>query len=415
LTHCHVIVIGAGIGGLTAALSLQRYGFKVSVYEQASELREFGAGILVTPNAMHALEFLGVGEVIAATSNVSNEQLMRHFQSGKIIHRRPDGHYYMSKYGAGHFQVHRADLHNALKAAVLANDSDCVHLAHTFNRLLQSERGVTAYFVNGMVVEGDALIGCDGSRSAVREAVYGSAPVSYSGQVAFRALIPCENDLPHLGAQGACMYIGPNRMFLHYPLRKNRLMNVVAISRQPRWEQEGWTISAKVSELLELYQDFHPLVLGMIGTIHPETLFKWGLRDRSLWSNGREDAFPRSVMQHILRLLFSARARSWPSKTGWCSDDALQRPPLPKTHCCVTSRRASSVPMPCKSIRENAQTRCKAPISRTLGQDEALMISACSNTIQPPCQSEKAEMKRPLILGLLPQRTRRFCSSASRI
>ena len=143
-THCHVIVIGAGIGGLTAALSLQRHGFKVSVYEQASELREFGAGLLVTPNAMHALEFLGVGEVIAATSNVSNEQLIRHFQSGKIIHRRPAGHYYKSKYGAGHFQVHRADLHNALNAAVLANDPDCIHLAHAFSDLVQSESGVTA-------------------------------------------------------------------------------------------------------------------------------------------------------------------------------------------------------------------------------------------------------------------------------
>jgi salicylate hydroxylase len=76
------------------------------------------------------------------------------------------------------------------------------------------------------------------------------------------------------------MYIGPNRMFLHYPLRKNKLMNIVAISRQPQWEQEGWTISAKVSELLELYQDFHPSVLEMIAAIQPETLFKWGLRDR---------------------------------------------------------------------------------------------------------------------------------------
>jgi 2-polyprenyl-6-methoxyphenol hydroxylase-like FAD-dependent oxidoreductase len=140
LTHCHVIVIGAGIGGLTAALSLQRYGFKVSVYEQASELREFGAGLPVTPNAVHALEFLGVGEEIAATSNVSNELLIRHFQSGKIIHRRPDGHYYKSKYGAGHFQVHRADLHNALKAAVLASDPDCVHLAHVFSSLVQLRR-----------------------------------------------------------------------------------------------------------------------------------------------------------------------------------------------------------------------------------------------------------------------------------
>ena len=288
-THCHVIVIGAGIGGLTAALSLQRHGFRVSVYEQASELREFGAGLLVTPNAMHALEFLGV-EVIAATSNVSNEQLIRHFQSGNIIHRRPAGHYYKSKYGTGHFQVHRADLHNALNAAVLAKDPDCVHLAHAFSGLVQSESGVTAHFVNGRVVEGDALIGCDGCRSAVRDIVYGSAPASYTGQVAFRALIPCENQLEHLSTQGASMYIWPNRMFLHYPLRKNTLMNVVAISRQSRWEQEGWAISAKVGELLELYQDVHPLVLGMIGAIQPETLFKWGLRDREpleQWTLGR--------------------------------------------------------------------------------------------------------------------------------
>jgi salicylate hydroxylase len=290
LTHCHVIVIGAGIGGLTAALSLHRHGFKVSVYEQASELGEFGAGLLVTPNAMHALEFLRIGEVIAATSNVSNELLIRHFQSGKIIHRRPDGHYYKSKYGAGHFQVHRADLHNALKAAVLAHDPDCVHLAHAFGNLVQSESGVSARFVNGLVVEGDALIGCDGYRSAVRDAVYGSAPASYTGQVAFRALISCENELEYFSKQGASMYIGPDRMFLHYPLRKNTLMNVVAISRQPRWEQEGWAISAKAGELLELYQDFHPLVLGMIGAILPETLFKWGLRERNpleQWTIGR--------------------------------------------------------------------------------------------------------------------------------
>jgi hypothetical protein len=300
----------------------------------------------------------------------------------------------MSKYGAGHFQVHRADLHNALKAAVLANDSDCVHLAHSFSRLLQSERGVTAYFVNGVVVEGDALIGCDGSRSAVREAVYGSAPVSYSGQVAFRALIPCQNDSPHLSAQGACIYIGPNRMFLHYPLRKNKLMNIVAISRQPQWEQEGWTISAKVSELLELYQDFHPSVLEMIAAIQPETLFSGGCVTGIPWSNGRKDVSPRSVMQRILRPLFLARARSWPSKTGWCSDGALHRQPLQRTRCCVTNGRASTVLIPCKSTLENAQTRCKAPILRISAQDEAPTISAYSGTIQPPCQSEPAGLSQ---------------------
>jgi 2-polyprenyl-6-methoxyphenol hydroxylase-like FAD-dependent oxidoreductase len=151
----------------------------------------------------------------------SADQLIRHFQSGKIIHRRPAGDYYKSKYGAGHFQVHRADLHNALNAAVLANDPDCVYLAHAFSGLVQSESGVTVHFVNGTVVEGDALIGCDGCRSAVRDTVHGSAPASYTGQVAFRALIPCDNELEHLSAQGAACISG--RIAYFFIIRSARI------------------------------------------------------------------------------------------------------------------------------------------------------------------------------------------------
>src|ERR1700730_11160203 len=85
MTDCHVIIIGAGIGGLAAALALQRHGLRVSVYEQAPELREFGAGLMVTPNAMHALDFLGAGEAIAATSNVSAELLIKHYRTGEVL------------------------------------------------------------------------------------------------------------------------------------------------------------------------------------------------------------------------------------------------------------------------------------------------------------------------------------------
>jgi len=84
----HIIVIGAGIGGLTAALSLQRQGFRVSVYERASELSEFGAGLLVTPNAMHALDFLGVGQSIADCSNPSTEHEYRHYKAAEVLQRR---------------------------------------------------------------------------------------------------------------------------------------------------------------------------------------------------------------------------------------------------------------------------------------------------------------------------------------
>jgi tripartite-type tricarboxylate transporter receptor subunit TctC len=85
MTGCHVIIIGAGIGGLAAALSLHRHGMRVSVYEQAPELREFGAGLMVTPNAMHALDFLGVGDVIAATSNVSAGLLIKQYRTGEVL------------------------------------------------------------------------------------------------------------------------------------------------------------------------------------------------------------------------------------------------------------------------------------------------------------------------------------------
>jgi salicylate hydroxylase len=290
MTNCRVIIIGAGIGGLTAALSLQRHGFSVSVYEQASELKEAGAGLLLTPNAMHALDFLGVGDAIAAISNVSTELQIRQHRTGEVLRRRPPGGSYKSKYGAGHFQVHRADLHKVLSTAVLENDPACIRLDRTFVDLMQNQHGVVAHFTRGTVVKGDVLIGCDGGRSMVRNKVYDSEPVHYTGQACFRALIP-KTILPDkLRTLPRSMHLGPGRVLIHFALRKSAVMNLVAFARQPQWEDEGWAIPAEVSELLELYSDFHPDVLQMIESIEPKTLFKWGLRDREplqQWTLGR--------------------------------------------------------------------------------------------------------------------------------
>ena len=290
MDHCHVLIIGAGIGGLTAALSLQRHGFRVSVYEQASKLGEVGAGLIVTPNAMHALYFLGVGDAIAAASNLSAELQIRHYQTGKVLHRKPAGDFYMSKYGAGFFQVHRADLHNALSSAVLANDPACIYLGRAFADLVQDENGVVARFANGAIANGDALIGCDGGRSAVRDKVFASTPVGYTGQVSFRALVPAAILPEELRTLPQCFHLGPGRFFVHFLLRENSVMNIVANARQPQWEDEGWAIPAKVTELRDLYSDFHPQVLQIIELIEPNALFKWGLRDREplqQWTRGR--------------------------------------------------------------------------------------------------------------------------------
>jgi salicylate hydroxylase len=292
MTDGHVMIIGAGIGGLTAALSLQHHGVRVSVYEQADELREFGAGVLMAPNAMHALNFLGVGAKIIAVSNISAGQLFKHHQTGEVLKRR-EAEDTISQYGAAYLQVHRADLHNALSAVVLANDPRCIHLGHCFTDLSQDGRGVVARFDNGAISSADALIGCDGNRSTVRGEVHGSPPVAYMGQTSFRALVPVAKLPPELLTVPRCMYVGPGRLFLHYLLRKGTVMNIVAHVRQPKWEDEGWAIRAEIQEFLDLYKDFHPDVLRMIQSIEPDSLFKWGLRDReplAQWTIGRVSA-----------------------------------------------------------------------------------------------------------------------------
>jgi salicylate hydroxylase len=285
----HVLIVGAGIGGLSAALALQRHGFRASLYERASALSELGAGVLMTPNAIHGLKFLGVGDQVTQSASRSRGHEYRHYRSGALLQRRRPAEAYAASYGAGVYYVHRADLHGALLAAVLANDPDCLHCGHTFTDCSRDEEGIVVRFANGAHCECDALIGADGCRSVVREALYGREPVAYIGQVAFRALVSGAS-LPDGYDYRRSMHLGPGRLFLSYPLRKNAFMNVVAIARQRAWEEESWTVHADTSELLELYADFTDDVCGLIKAIGAGTLFKWGLHDRpplARWSCGR--------------------------------------------------------------------------------------------------------------------------------
>ena len=193
MKNLRISIIGGGIGGLTTALSLQHFGYRVSVFEQTKELREIGAGVTITPNAMHALNFLGVGKQVAAEAGPTEAYLIRHFQTGEVMKIRANGHDYMERFGADYYQVHRADLHNALAEAVLHNDANRVFLDHCFQSLTQNGDYVIANFTNGRTVTSDMVIGCDGAASNVRANVFGDEVVNYTGQVAFRALLPMDS------------------------------------------------------------------------------------------------------------------------------------------------------------------------------------------------------------------------------
>ena len=285
-----ISIIGGGIGGLSAALSLQHFGYRVSVFEQARELREIGAGVAISPNAMHALNFLGVGERVTREAGPTERYLMRHFRTGAVINTRWTGPDYFERFGASYHQVHRADLHSALAAAILRNDPDCIFLDHHFETLKQDHEHVVVMFSNGKTCTSDVLVGCDGSASKVRACLFGDEVVNYTGQVAFRALLPMANVPVGIMKTPYAMFVGVNRNLLHYPLRHRTMMNVVCFAREPNWQRQGWMIPATIDECASVHNDFHEDVLDLIHAIKPGTLFKWGLRDREplqQYSKGR--------------------------------------------------------------------------------------------------------------------------------
>ena len=162
----------------------------VRVFEQARTLREIGAGVTITPNAMSVLDFLGIGSALAEQAGETPRYFVRSAADGRELERGPDPDSFGPEFGAGYCNLHRADLHVALTDAVTKSDPDAIALDHRFDDLEQDGDTVIAHFSNGTTVEAPALIGADGGASAVRDAVFGGQDASYTGHVALRALVP---------------------------------------------------------------------------------------------------------------------------------------------------------------------------------------------------------------------------------
>jgi len=289
MTIGKIIVVGAGIGGLAAALALQRRGFSVVVYERAQEIREIGAGLIVTSNARRALHNLGIDKALEAASSCVPVHHLCNYATG-AIERAVQNDQILRQYGMATLQVHRADLHGLLMEAVRDNDPGCLRPGHEFLGLEQDEAGVSVKFANGTSDAGDVLVGADGNASAVRTFLFPGEATKFNGQVAFRALIPDELVPASLRQLQMAMNPAPKRYLLYYPLRGGRIMNLIGCGQTDSWEAEGWSIPATNEEFANAYSDFAPELLALIRNIPPGALFKWGLRDREpleTWTVGR--------------------------------------------------------------------------------------------------------------------------------
>lgn len=276
-----VAIIGAGIGGLAAALALQRANCRVRVYEQSPTIGEVGAGLSVSPNGALGLHALGVFDEFREHAYAPDYQCVRHFRTGRILANVSRGDRLQQEYGERYYVIHRADLHSVLSAAVLGNDSDAILTGHRFAELEQDAERVYLQFENGQRAEADLLLGADGVRSPVRSQLFGAEEVRFTGFIAWRGLVPMDRVPIEALDPPSQVFIGPGHMINRYPVRGGRLLNFVAFAERGGWEEEGWSIPAAVADLRAEFDGWHPWITTIIEAIPPEHLFKWALCARS--------------------------------------------------------------------------------------------------------------------------------------
>ncbi len=287
----HILIAGGGIGGLTAALSLLKRGFDVDVYEQASELKEVGAGVQLSPNGNRVLFELGVGEALMALSCEATGKEIRLWNSGHTWKLFDLGAVSVARYGYPYLTVYRPDLIEVLAQAVRALKPDAIHLKSRVLGFTQDAHGVTLQLESGTTshtVQGDALIGADGVHSVIRQGLFGADEPERTGLMAWRGVIPMERLPTHLRRPVGTNWVGPGAHVVNYPLHGGNLMNFIGVVERSDIPVESWSVRGSRDDCLKDFAGWHEDVQRMIQAI--DTPFKWALMQRApmaRWSEGR--------------------------------------------------------------------------------------------------------------------------------
>lgn len=281
------IIIGAGIGGLTTALCLNHFGISVDIIEQSPELDEVGAGIQLSPNAMKVFEKIGIADDLSQIAFQPEAIEIRMGESGKSLIRSPLSGYAEKRYGSPYLHVHRADLIAVLERSVKERISCEVCLGSTFERYTHNEEGVSVELSDAHKISADVLIGADGIHSKTREIMLGSDAPVFTGNVAWRTVVPIERLGADIPPPVACAWLGRGRHAVTYLLRQGRLANLVAVVEQEEWTKESWREEGSREEALADFKNWHPIITSLIS--ESEQLYRWPLFDRAplpKWTDG---------------------------------------------------------------------------------------------------------------------------------
>lgn len=262
-----------------------RAGHKVSVFEQVKAKSEVGAGIQISPNASRLLHRYGLSSRLDEIAVKPQAVEARRWNDGSVLASEPLGETVAEAFGAPHYHVHRADLLRALTDAI---PQECLHEGKRCIDIVNEGNHVFARFDDGSSAKGDVLVGADGIHSYVRKHLFGEEAPRFSGNIAFRGVVPRER-LHHLDLKlNTTNWMGPGGHFVHYFVSSGRYLNFVAVSEQSEWRGESWNDRADAAEALDRYSGWNVQVHEILRGA--ERVFKWALFDRAPlqnWTKGR--------------------------------------------------------------------------------------------------------------------------------
>jgi salicylate hydroxylase len=283
-----IIVAGAGIGGLTAALSLADRGFDVLVLEQARELGPVGAGIQLSPNATRVLFGLGLGPALQEVTIKPGGKCIRLWNTGQEWQLFDLGGESVARYGFPYMMLYRPDLHRVLVEGLRQRKADALVLGAKVADVTQDAGGVHVTLADGRSFDADALIGADGVHSVVRAKMIAEDKPRFSGCIAWRGVIPVEKLPRSMQGTSGVNWVGPGAHVIHYPIHAGKLVGFTGIVEKQGWYRESWTESGSVEECLNDFAGWHEDVQGLIRQL--DNPLRWAMMVRdplTNWTRGR--------------------------------------------------------------------------------------------------------------------------------
>lgn len=281
----NILIAGAGIGGLTAAASLLQAGHDVTVFEQAPELSEVGAGLQLSANATHVLRHLGLGATMAEVGVRPGAYVFRLHDTGEEIQRFALADQHEKLHGAPYYQIHRADVHSLLAGKVRDLKRDAIRLNCRAIGFEESENGIKLCLADGTKAGGDLLIGADGLKSVVSYQIVGNVAATYTGDAAWRIVVPVERMPKDFMEPVMMVWMGPGRHLVAYYLRAGDLLNCVGLVETEEVSEESWTAKFPWERFKADFVGWHPEVQTIIDAADREGCYRWSLHSRPVMRN----------------------------------------------------------------------------------------------------------------------------------